>query len=83
MNLKTITKEEKEELIKFYLKPNSLRNTASHFNLNRYTLKKFLVRWGVELHSKEINVKIQSIKHVEIQHNKKSQGYKKDEFKVK
>ena len=54
-----ILEQIKEELIKFYMKPNSLKATARHFNLPINTCRYYLKKLGIILHSKEITDKLQ------------------------
>lgn len=49
----------KDELIKFYTKPNSLKATARHFNLPITTCRRYLRQLGITFHSKEITDNLQ------------------------
>lgn len=49
----------KDELIKFYTKPNSLKATARHFNLPITTCRRYLRQLDVTFHSKEITDNLQ------------------------
>ena len=52
--------EIKDELKKFYLKPNSLKEATRHFNLPISTCRYYLKKLGIKLHSKEITDKLQT-----------------------
>ena len=54
------TEEQEQEIIDFYLMPNSLRETSRHFNIpNRNLIKKILANHGIPLHNKNICTKLQ------------------------
>lgn len=57
----------KEELIKFYMEPNSLKATARHFNLPITTCRRYLKQLSIIFHSKEITDQLQkqNIKRVD------------------
>ena len=59
-----LSEEKTREVINFYLTPHSIRDTAKHFNLDRQTLKYFLIKQNVKLHDKHTINKIQHNKKV-------------------
>ena len=48
------TSEQVQEIIKFYLMPNTLQDTVEKFNIGRFALKNLLKRNNVVEHSREI-----------------------------
>ena len=48
------TEEQEQEIIEFYLEPNTLKNTVNRFNLSAPVIKRILKKYNILLHSKEI-----------------------------
>ena len=55
---KDLTPELEKEVIKFYLTPNSLNDTASKFNLHTRIIDKILTKYNILKHSKDLTDKI-------------------------
>lgn len=49
-----LSNEQLVEITTYYFKPHSLRDTAKYFNLDRTTLKHFLLKNGIKLHDKSV-----------------------------
>ena len=64
----------KDELIKFYTKPNSLKATARHFNLPITTCRSYLRQLGITFHSKEITDQLQKRNIKRVDKKEKFQG---------
>lgn len=61
--LKTLDFESQQEIIDFYLAPNTLADTCKKFNIcDRAYLKKFLIEHSIQLHSKETIYKLNQLK---------------------
>lgn len=57
--LMTLNKEQQEEIISFYLAPNTITDTCKKFGISdRKYIKKFLVEHNVPIHTKEIICKL-------------------------
>ena len=72
-----LTKNQELEIIKYYLTPFTLTETAIHFNLQRRKVKELLENNNIQLHSKEVNnkAKIQKTKNTNLKRYGVSNSY--------
>lgn len=57
-NKNDITDKLKQEIIEFYLKPNSIRATAKHFNFDHNFLRRRFQEWELKVHDHKTLVKL-------------------------
>lgn len=62
MSKLNIPKEKEEEIIRFYLTPNSAAETARQFNLSRTYIDHLLTRYSIQKHTPEIYWKLKQEK---------------------
>ena len=63
--------ELEQEIIKYYLQPNSLNDTAHYFNLHTRIINKILKKYNINKHSKEITNQLEINKKCKIKDKQK------------
>lgn len=58
--------EQEKEIIKYYLFPNSLNDTAKAFNIHTRIVNKILLKYNINKHSPDVVKQIEISKHVKV-----------------
>lgn len=61
-----LVEEQEKEIIKYYLFPNSLNDTANAFNMHTRIVNKILLKYNINKHSPNVVKQIEISKHVKV-----------------